>query len=77
MALHVGSRVHVKKGDIVKIFTDKPALYSVRLAELIFGEKVLRESCMPEEKDSSPLKPLNSEILDSITSELNLTFCHI
>lgn len=71
MALHIGSRVYVRKEDIVKIFCDKPALYSVRLAEMIFGKNVLMESCMPDER-ASHMTPLNSEILDSIISENNL-----
>ena len=73
MALHIGSRVYVRKEDIVKIFCDKPALYSVRLAEMIFGKNVLMESCMPDERALiAHMTPLNSEILDSIISENNL-----
>lgn len=70
VALHAGSRVYVRKDDIVKIFCDKPALYSVRLAEMIYGKNVLMESCMPDERALiSQFTPLNSEILDSIISE--------
>lgn len=47
MALHSGSRVFVRKDDILKIFCDKPALYSVRLAELVFGVNTLEISSMP------------------------------
>ena len=68
MALHNGSKVYVKKADILKIFCDKPGLYSGRLATLIFGEKTLRYSCMPEERDEK-YHPLNEEILDSIISK--------
>lgn len=71
MALHNGSRVFVRKDDILKIFCDKPALYSVRLAGLVFGEETLHSSCMPEETNTK-LTPLNEEILDSIISKFNL-----
>lgn len=69
MALHVGSRVHVRRADIVKIFTPKPALYTVRLTELIFGKKVLEHSCMPDERMDENYVPLNEEIYNSILSE--------
>jgi hypothetical protein len=68
MALHSGSKVYVKKAEILKIFCDKPGLYSGRLASLIFGEKTLRFSCMPEERDEK-YNPLNEEILESIMSK--------
>lgn len=67
-ALHNGSRVFVQKDDILKIFCDKPALYSVRLAGLVFGEETLRHSCMPDETHSK-LTPLDEEILESIISK--------
>lgn len=67
MALHNGSKVYVRKEEILKIFCDKPALYSIRLATLIFGEKTLRYSCMPDERDEK-YTPLNEEILESIIS---------
>lgn len=69
MALHSGSRVYVRKADIVKIFCPKPALYTVRLTELIFGKKILQHSCMPDERSDSDLAPLNEEIFNSILSE--------
>lgn len=68
MALHNGSRVFVRKDDILKIFTDKAPLYSIRLATLVFGEENLKTSCMPDEADSQ-LTPLNSEILESVISK--------
>lgn len=70
MALHNGSRVFVRKDDILKIFCDKPALYSVRLAAMVFGEDTLQRSCMPDEPNTKYL-PLDEEILDSIISKLN------
>jgi hypothetical protein len=73
MALHNGSRVFVRKDDILKIFCDKPALYSVRLAELVFGAATLRGSCMPEE-NSDKFTPLDDEVLESIISELWVGF---
>lgn len=68
MALHSGSRVYVRKDEILKIFCDKPALYSARLATLVFGEEVLSHSCMPDESTPN-YTPLDEETLDSIISE--------
>jgi hypothetical protein len=68
MALHSGSRVYVQRADIVKIFCPKPALYTVRLTELIFGKKILQQSCLPDER-SDEFAPLNEEILNAILSE--------
>lgn len=65
MALHSGSRVYVKKDDILGIFCDKPALYSVRLAELVFGDEVLQRSCLPDEINPK-YEPLDAEILNAI-----------
>lgn len=69
MALYNGSRVFVRRADIVKIFCPKPALYTVRLTELIFGKKVLQHSCMPDERSEGGLTPLDDEFLNSIISE--------
>lgn len=69
MALHVGSQVFVRKDDILKIFCDYPALYSVRLASLVFGDETMNgQTCMPDDNDPT-LSPLNAEVLDSIISE--------
>lgn len=69
MPLHNGSHHFVKKDDLLKIFTDKPALYSVRLAGLVFGEDTLRISRMPDENDTK-YEPLDGDTLNSIISEL-------
>lgn len=66
--LHSGSKVYVRKADILKIFCDKPSLYSVRLALLIFGEKTMSYSSMPDDHDRK-YPPLNEEILESIISK--------
>jgi hypothetical protein len=71
MALHNGSRVFVRKDDILKIFCDKPALYAVRLAAMVFGEDTLQRSCMPDETNSKYV-PLDEEVLDSIISKLEV-----
>lgn len=68
IAIHPKSKVYVDKNDILKIFTDKPALYSVRLAELVFGVQNLAYSKMPDDKTSS-YPPLNAIVLDSIISK--------
>lgn len=68
IALHPGSQVFVSKEDLVNIYTDKPALYTARLTGLVFGEKQLQQSKMPEEKLTVPssLETLNSEMINSI-----------
>ena len=71
MALHTGSRVYVQKEDILKIYCVKPALYSIRLAELVFGVKTMTLSCMPDD-DNPNLTPLDDECLDSIISNTYL-----
>lgn len=71
MALHTGSRVYVQKEDILKIYCEKPALYSIRLAELVFGVKTMTLSCMPDD-DVPNLTPLDDECLDSIISNSSL-----
>lgn len=71
MALHNGSRVFVRKDDILKIFCDKPALYSVRLAGMVFGEDTLQRSCMPDETDPKYV-PLDEEVLESIISKFEV-----
>lgn len=67
MALHAGSSVFVKKQDLLSIYTDKPALYAARLTQLVFTDRVLRESRMSEDKNAeSSLKILDADTLDSI-----------
>lgn len=67
IVLHPGSNVFVKKADLVNIFTEKPALYTARLTALVFGEDLLQQSRMPEEKiPGSSLKPLNNDSINSI-----------
>jgi hypothetical protein len=67
ISLHPGSSVFVSKPDLLNIFTEKSALYTARLTTLVFGENVLKESRMPEDKNADPsLKVLQTEILDSI-----------
>lgn len=68
IALHPGSNVFVSKDDLVNIYTDKHSLYTARLTGLVFGEKVLEKSKMPEEKltGSFPLETLSSETINSI-----------
>lgn len=70
MALHSGSRVYVKKDDILRIFCDKPALYCVRLAELVFGDEVLQNARLPDDINSK-YEPLDAEILNAIIGKQN------
>lgn len=67
--LHTGSRVYINKHDILEIFTNKPALYTVRLIELVFGTDVLKNACMPDEQDEERLlRPLEAESFESVLS---------
>lgn len=76
IALHPGSSVFVSKDDLVNIYTDKHSLYTARLTGLVFGEKVLEKSKMPEEKlsESLPLETLSSETINSIIGMKVLNF---
>lgn len=68
--LHPGSRVYIAKDDILSIFSNKPALYTVRLAELIFGTDALQYSCLPGDIHSD-MEPLDEVVLSSIISNLD------
>ena len=68
--LHNGSRVYINKNDILGIFSNKPALYTVRLIELVYGLNVLKRATLPDERENG-LSPLESESFDSILSELS------
>ena len=65
--LHHGSSVYVDKHDILKIFTNKPALYTVRLLEMVFGTDVLKMSCLPgDQDDEEKLNPLERDSFESV-----------
>lgn len=67
--LHIGSRVYVNKHDILKIFTNKPALYTIRLLEMVFGTEVLKRSCLSDERDEeNKLVPLELDSFESLMS---------
>lgn len=50
--LVTGSPVYVSKSDLVRIFSSKPPVYTVRLAELIFGKEQLIRCSMNKKKNN-------------------------
>lgn len=64
--LHSGSKVLVYKEDLIRIYSTIPALYTARLAELVFGRLVLES--MQNAKNIDSLEP---EKMFSLTSEAN------
>uniref|UniRef100_A0A1B0CAM1 FLYWCH-type domain-containing protein n=1 Tax=Lutzomyia longipalpis TaxID=7200 RepID=A0A1B0CAM1_LUTLO len=64
--LHSGSVVYVSKKDLISIFTNKPPVYTSRLADLLFGEEALL-AC--KEKYNVNLTSLDPVKLKSLISE--------
>lgn len=61
--LHVGSQVYVSKKELIKIFDPKPAIYTCKLAEVIFGQKLKQHRLVGdalEHLDPKKLKALIS-----------------
>lgn len=51
--LHTGSKVFVSKLDLIRIYTPAPAIYTARLADLLFGTEVLQRTTMYSKYQSS------------------------
>lgn len=66
--LHSGSSVYVSKKDLINIFTNKPHVYTSRLADLLFGQEAL-VAC--KEKYSVNLSHLDPVKLKSLISTIN------
>ncbi|XP_055594640.1 modifier of mdg4-like isoform X3 [Uranotaenia lowii] len=73
--LHSGSTVFVTTKDLIRIYTTKPALYTARLVEIVFGRETMMKSCLEgstgagtaaTSNNISHLKPLDSNMLQSI-----------
>ncbi|XP_053680524.1 uncharacterized protein LOC128731427 [Anopheles nili] len=63
--------------DLVTIYTSKPALYTSRLIDLMFGEDTLRASCLDNsEKGDTNLVPLDQNILESVLTHIVHVFQH-
>lgn len=62
--LHARSKVMVYKEDLIHIFSNIPAVYTARLAELIFGPEMLAN--FPPKRNLALLEPIK---MDAMTSE--------
>lgn len=63
--LHAGSKVFVYKEDLIRIYSNIPAIYTGRLAELVFGKSELQ--AMPDKKHLDFLEPHKRSSLTSET----------
>lgn len=68
--LHSGSDVYISTKDLIRIYTPKPALYTSRLVELIFGREVLLNACVTRTSNTGHLKPLEEKTLRSVIGKL-------
>uniref|UniRef100_A0A182S6H5 BEN domain-containing protein n=1 Tax=Anopheles maculatus TaxID=74869 RepID=A0A182S6H5_9DIPT len=72
--LHAGSSVYIATKDLLSIYTSKPAIYTGRLIELMFGVETLKLSCLNDSEKTDPsLVPLDPTILDSVITDKQLT----
>lgn len=63
--LHVGSLVFVSKKELVRIFDPKPAIYTCKLAVLIFGPTIHQKF----NENGDPLQHLEPKKLQSLISQ--------
>ncbi|XP_049276907.1 modifier of mdg4-like isoform X5 [Anopheles funestus] len=69
--LHAGSSVYIATKDLFSIYSSKPAVYTGRLIELMFGIETLKISCVDcNEKASTNLIPLDPTILDAVITHI-------
>ncbi|XP_031625131.1 modifier of mdg4-like isoform X6 [Contarinia nasturtii] len=68
--LHVGSKVYVSKKELIKIFDPKPAIYTCKLAVLIFGPIIHQKF----NQSGDPLKHLNPAKLKSLITHIMQIF---
>uniref|UniRef100_A0A182QDE8 BEN domain-containing protein n=1 Tax=Anopheles farauti TaxID=69004 RepID=A0A182QDE8_9DIPT len=69
--LHAGSSVYIATKDLLDIYTSKPAIYTGRLIELMYGVDTLRNSCLDSSDKASPsLVPLDPTILESVITHV-------
>lgn len=67
--LHSGSDIYISTKDLVNIYTPKPALYTARLADVIFGRDTLLNACVSRTQNTADLVPLDKNKLQSIIGE--------
>lgn len=73
--LHKGSSVFISTKALLSIYTSKPALYTSRLIELMYGLETLQMAGTKQQSVGElgdPLDTLNSTILEAIISEYAL-----
>uniref|UniRef100_A0A182MES3 BEN domain-containing protein n=1 Tax=Anopheles culicifacies TaxID=139723 RepID=A0A182MES3_9DIPT len=69
--LHAGSSVYIATKDLLSIYTSKPAVYTGRLIELMFGLDTLKVSCLDgDETPNTGLIPLDSTILNAVITHI-------
>lgn len=64
--LHAGSDVYVPKSDLIRIYTTNPAVYTGRLAELVFGRDSLVNAKVIKGDNKTNILTLDSIKLKSI-----------
>ena len=69
--LHAGSSVYIATKDLLSIYTSKPAVYTGRLIQLMFGLDTLKISCLDsKERVNTDLVPLDPTTLEAVISKL-------
>lgn len=65
--LHKGCRIKVSKTELLEIYTEHPALYTIRLAGIVFGKETL--SAVSKESESNAIDLLDQNVLNSLISK--------
>ncbi|XP_058057585.1 modifier of mdg4-like isoform X12 [Anopheles bellator] len=68
--LHAGSAVYIATKDLLSIYTSKPALYTSRLIELMFGVETLRLRAAAAGQTGDVLSTLDATILDAVITHV-------
>lgn len=66
--LHKGSAYRVSKTDLIRIYTSQPAVYTVRLADLVFGKDTL--ASVSKVSCDGAINLLDQNKMESFVSEL-------
>lgn len=67
IALHKGCPIKVSKTKLLEIYTEHPALYTIRLAGIVFGKETL--SAVSKESEDHAIDLLDQNILNSLISK--------
>lgn len=65
--LHKGCPIKVSKTKLLEIYTEHPALYTIRLAGMVFGKETL--SAVSKESEDHAIDLLDQNILNSLISK--------